>query len=117
MLTSTGKTNQKDSFGQPADWIAFYGKRAGTEVVEGVAVILHPKYPDTEKFPVFKDCKWFTRDYGNISPNPFQFIPRETPWEFKAGEEITLRYRTVAFAGTPEEAGIQKLSDEFQKTE
>lgn len=118
MVNANGQSGEGATLGQTANWMAFYGKRANLkeEIVEGVAVLMHPKYPDPEKFPVFKDCPWFTRDYGNFSPTPFNFIPKDKPFLFPEGSTMELRYRTVAFAGTPQEAKIDALWQEFAAT-
>jgi hypothetical protein len=91
-----------------ARWCAFYGKRAGLDITEGVAVLV----PDGLKEP-FGNQKWFSRDYGNISPMPMLFIDKNAPIRLPKGETLKLRYRVVAFAGTPAEAGINALWEEF----
>ncbi len=104
MVNSEGQVGEPETFGQPARWCAFYGKRvkAKNEPVEGIALIDHPDNP-------WEPCPWFTRDYGMMSPMPFQWI--EEPWHLAAGESVNLKYRTVMFSGTPEEADIDGLSD------
>ena len=34
------------------------------------------------------DCPWFTRDYGHLSPSPFNFL--DQPWRMEPGETLTL---------------------------
>jgi hypothetical protein len=36
-------------------------------MVEGIALLDHPGNP-------WSPCKWFTRDYGFISPSPFNWL-------------------------------------------
>jgi len=99
LLNAEGQSGEKATFGKPSAWCDFHGPRenlAGA-VVEGVAILDHPKNP-------WSPCPWFTRDYGFISPTPLNFI--EQPWELAAGKSVTLRYRVVAHAGDPEKAGL-----------
>ncbi|MHC1767788.1 MAG: DUF6807 family protein [Verrucomicrobiia bacterium] len=102
LVSSEGRTGEKNTFGKPARWCAFYGKRAPEKSgpVEGIALMDHPSNP-------WSPCPWFTRDYGFISPMPFQWI--EEPWKLAAGKTARLKYRVVLFAGEPQEAGIENL--------
>jgi hypothetical protein len=111
--SSEGARGQKDTERKPARWLAFYGRRAKLkeEIVEGIAVFCPSKAPH----PVFKDCPWFTRDYGNISPTPMNWIPKDQPFVLPKGEELKLRYRVVAFGGTPREADLNGLWEEFDR--
>ncbi|MDR0870093.1 MAG: PmoA family protein [Planctomycetaceae bacterium] len=111
LVNSEGAKGQEQTLGKPAKWLAFYGKRAGLkeEIVEGVAVFCPSKAPH----PLFNDCPWFTRDYGNCSPTPCNFFPNDVKLELAANEELKLRYRIVGFAGTPEEADLNGLWKEF----
>jgi hypothetical protein len=96
---SFGKMGEKATFGQPAGWCTYYNKRAGIpgDAIEGIALLTHPANP-------WKDCPWFTRDYGFISPTPFHFMGK--PWQVAAGKSVDLRYRVVAYAGTPMAADL-----------
>ncbi len=113
LLSSEGKTTQKDTEGKPARWMAYYGRRAGLkeDVVEGIAVFCPSKAPH----PMFENCPWFTRDYGNCSPSPMNYIPQGQKLVLEKGEELKLRHRVVAFGGTPKDAGIDALWEEFDK--
>ena len=99
LLNSEGDSGEKATFGKPAAWCDYHGKREGIpgEVVEGIALMDHPENP-------WAPCPWFTRDYGFISPTPFNFI--DAPWKLPAGESVRLRYRVVLHAGDPQEAGL-----------
>jgi len=114
--SSEGTSGEKDTLGKPARWMAFYGKRAKLkeEVVEGIAVFCPSKAPH----PAFRDCPWFTRDYGNISPMPMLWLQErgDNPFRLPKGEELKLRYRVVAFGGTPKDAGLNDLWMEFDRT-
>lgn len=99
LVSSEGKTGEEATFGEPARWCAFYGKRrrAKDEITEGIALFDHPENP-------WNPCPWFTRDYGFISPMPFQWI--EEPWRLPAGQSVRLKYKVLVFAGTPDEADL-----------
>ena len=104
LLNSEGQQGQKDTEGKPAKWCAYYGKRFfNPAITEGVAVLCPPK--------PFENCPWFTRDYGNISPMPFNYEPG--PWVFKKDEPIEAVYRTVVFAGTPADVDLNGLWEEI----
>ncbi|MDR0535327.1 MAG: PmoA family protein [Puniceicoccales bacterium] len=98
----------KKVHGQQARWLAFHGKRSGLDVAEGVAVLVPDGLPG-----VFGNQKWFARDYGNISPMPMLFLPKGESIKLPKGEVVKLRYRVVAFAGTPQSAKIPTLWEEF----
>lgn len=102
LVSSEGASGEAATLGKPARWCAFFGKRlrAKDEPVEGIALFEHPQNP-------WKDCPWFTRNYGNISPMPFNWLAQ--PWTLPAGETVRLRYRVAAFAGDPKEAQLDDL--------
>ncbi len=102
LVSSEGNVGEENTYGEPARWCAFYGKRerAKGEPVEGIALFDHPENP-------WEPCPWFTRDYGFMSPMPFQWI--EEPWQLPAGESVNLKYRVVVFAGDPENAELESL--------
>lgn len=97
LRNAEGQEGEKATFGQPSAWCAFWGPRRGQGPVEGIALFDHPKNP-------WAPTPWFTRDYGFISPTPFQF--QTQPWRLPKGQSVTLRYRVIAFAGTPDEAQL-----------
>ena len=111
LVNAEGIEGQEDTLGKPSRWVAFYGKRAGLkeEVVEGIAVFCPSKAPH----PRFEDCPWFTRDYGNCSPMPMNWFKQDDPLLLAKDEELKLRYRVVAFAGTPKDADLDGLWNEF----
>jgi hypothetical protein len=106
LVSSEGAVGEKNTFGKEARWCAFYGKRvqAKDEPVEGIALMDYPRNP-------WAPCPWFTRDYGMISPMPFNWI--EEPWRLAAGKSVPLKYRVALFGGDPEEAGIETLYREW----
>jgi hypothetical protein len=101
---SAGGIGEAGTFGKSATWCGYYGRRAGHSAIEGIAVMDHPENP-------WNPCPWFTRDYGHLSPSPFNFLDR--PWELFEGSSIRLRYRVVLHAGTPQEAGLDRLYREW----
>jgi hypothetical protein len=99
LMNSEGGTGAKGTYGKPARWCGYHGKTAqGT--VEGLAIMDHPENPWTP-------CPWFTRDYGHLSPSPFAFL--KEPWTLPKGKSIRMRYRVVLHAGTPREAGLDRI--------
>jgi hypothetical protein len=102
LLSSEGQEGEKATFGKPARWCAFFGRRtqARGEPMEGIALMDHPQSP-------WAPCPWFTRDYGFASPMPFNWI--EQPWRLAAGQSVRIRHRVVTFAGDPQEAGLDRL--------
>lgn len=102
---SEGGIGEAGTSGKPARWCDYYGRRAGNEkAVEGIAVMDHPNNP-------WNPCPWFTRDYGHLSPSPFNFLSR--PWQLRAGDSIRLRYRVVLHAGDPHGAQLNRLYEEW----
>jgi hypothetical protein len=102
---SAGDVGEGGTSGKPAHWCSYYGRRAGNkEAVEGIAVMDHPQNP-------WSPCPWFTRDYGHLSPSPFNFLSR--PWQLAAGNSLRLRYRVVLHVGNPNEAGLDRLYEEW----
>jgi hypothetical protein len=98
---SEGGIGEAGTYGKAATWCGYYGRRAGpNRDVEGIAVMDHPNNP-------WSPCPWFARDYGHLSPSPFNFLDR--PWELAEGRTIRLRYRVVMHAGTPEEAKMDQI--------
>jgi len=113
LVSSEGIKGQEGTLGKPARWMAFYGRRAKLkeEIVEGIAVFCPSKAPH----PAFENCPWFTRDYGNISPTPMNWLEPDKPFILPKGEELNLRYRVVAFGGTPADANLNGLWEEFDR--
>ncbi len=101
LINSAGGTGAKGTYGKMADWCGYFGKRRlRPDVTEGIVIMNHPAN-------FGGGCPWFTRDYGHLSPSPFNFLPK--PWTLARGESLELRYRVVLFAGTPKHAGLDGL--------
>lgn len=104
LVSSEGAEGEEATFGKPAKWIAFYGKRRfNPALTEGVAVLCPPK--------PFENCPWFTRDYGNCSPMPFNFVSEG--FHYPKGTVIDAVYRTVVFSGTPADVDLNGLWNEI----
>lgn len=99
LMDSEGRRGEGETFGQRANWCAYWNERHGA--TEGVALLDHPDNP-------WSPCTWFTRDYGFISPTPMQWLG-EAGMDMAEGDSWHLRYLVVAFAGTPDEAGLADL--------
>ncbi len=99
LINSAGASGEKGTSGQPADWCSFYGRRPGG-VVEGITLMNHPGNP-------WKDCPWFTRDYGFASPTPLYYI--DEPLRLAKGDFLRLRYLVVLHAGAPVAAGMEGM--------
>ncbi len=104
LVNAEGSEGEKGTFGKASPWCDYYGTRGG--VTEGVALFQNPAnrwYP----------CKWFTRDYGFMSPTPMYWPPNGKDIRFRKGEEVRLRYRVVVHAGDVNEAGIAALFQQY----
>ncbi len=112
LINSEGQSGEKATFGQPAAWCGYHGRRqavagnaasagvSSEDTVEGIAIFDHPENP-------WAPTRWFTRDYGFISPTPMNFLTK--PWQLAAGESVTLRYRVVLHAGDHKDAGLAEI--------
>ena len=106
LANSEGGIGAKGTYGKEARWCGYYGKRAARpDIVEGIAIMTHPDNPWR---PV-----WFTRDYGHLSPSPFNFLKK--PWKLQKGQSIELKYRVVLHAGDQKEAGLASLYEQWIK--
>lgn len=110
LLDSEGRQTQKNTAGKSARWMAAYGRRVGREdgLVEGLAILS----PPVER-PPFNRNAWFTRDYGNFSPMPFDSLADGERFVMPEGDVLQLAYRIVAFTGTPTESFLNGQWDEF----
>jgi len=105
LMNSEGGAGAAGTYGKPARWCGYHGRRAfRPEVIEGIAIMNHPQNP-------WQPCPWFTRDYGHLSPSPFNF--RKQPWQMSKGETLELKYRVVLHTGTPAEADLNGLYEKW----
>jgi len=99
LRNSAGATGEKGTFGASAGWCDVSGTRFGLR--EGLAIFDHPRnrwYPS----------RWFTRDYGFLSPTPFNWLD-DAGLRLAAGEKLELEYGVVVHAGDAAEAGLAAL--------
>ncbi|MDR1493331.1 MAG: PmoA family protein [Planctomycetaceae bacterium] len=108
LVNSEGQERQENTLGKPAKWIASYGKRygRGDGLIEGLAILA----PPFEREP-FKQGLWFTRNYGNFSPMPLNFMKSDIV--LPQGDVLKLAYRIVAFTGDLDKDFFNKQWDEF----
>lgn len=106
MQNSFGDKGEKNTFGKGAPWLGFYGKRQTG--VEGIVIMQHPS---SKWYP----SKWFTRDYGFMSPTPMWWPEKDNCTLLSKGEIVKLRYRVLVHGGTPKEAGIPELFEAYSK--
>ena len=76
------------------------------DIVEGIAVMDHP-----DNFEGISP--WFTRDYGHLSPQPFNFL--KEPFQMSKGETLVLQYRVVLYGGIPNEANLNSYYQNWIK--
>ncbi len=105
MINAEGQKTEPGTFGKNSPWIDYYGKRGDS--YEGIAIMQHPSNP-------WYPAKWFTRDYGFMSPTPFYWPENDKDTFFKKGTELVLRYRVVVHSGTTAEADIAGQFDRYK---
>jgi hypothetical protein len=106
MVNSAGDEGEKATFGTPAPWMDYYGFRKTG--FEGIAILQHPSsrwYPS----------RWFTRDYGFMSPTPMYWPENDKDISLPKGEKVTLRYRVLVHGGTTESADVAGWFDQYTK--
>ena len=108
LLNSEGIQRQENTHNKFARWMTSYGQRYGRNdgLVEGLA-IMSPTY---RRAP-FNQSIWFTRDYGNFSPMPFDALTEN--FVMPKDDVLRLAYRIVAFTGTPTNSFLNAQWDEF----
>lgn len=112
LINSRGQVNA-DAYGQPADWVDYFGPVDNQTV--GVAMLAHPI---TGKPPQ----RWFVRPYGLLGANPFGVVgyTEDSQGEqggitVPQGESIRLWYRLILHQGNERDAGIAAAYAEFAK--
>jgi len=107
LMNSEGGVGAEQTEGKQARWCGYHGKRAARpDVIEGITVMNHPDNP-------WKST-WLTRDYGHLSPSPFYYL--DEPWKLDKGKSIDLKYRVVLHVGTPKEADILGVYNQWLKS-
>jgi hypothetical protein len=105
LINAEGIKNEKDTFGKNSPWMDYYGKRGNA--IEGLAVFQHPSNP-------WYPSKWFTRDYGFISPTPMYWPENDTDISMKKGTVLDLRYRVLVHAGDYKQAQIAEAFERYK---
>jgi len=103
IVDADGGIDEEGTRENTAAWCAYYGQHHGE--TEGVAIVQHPDNP-------MSPAPWFNRDYGFMSPTPFDFRGRIS---LEKGTELTFRYRTIVFSGDHEEADIATWAEAFME--
>ncbi len=108
ITNSEGQTNEKQAWGQPADWCDFSGPNGGILLM-----------PDPRNFR----RSWFhVRDYGLMVANPFgrQALAKGEPSRLvvKAGESMFLRFGILIHDGHADhEASFRRFLDPYDHDE
>lgn len=99
ITNSKGGRNEKEIWGETADWCDYSGVLEGERV--GIAFFPHPKN--------FRPCWYHSRDYGFIAANPFGRAAfgkgEKSAVTVKPGETLRLRYGVLVHAA-PEESPL-----------
>jgi hypothetical protein len=105
LVNAQGDVGEKATFGTTSAWCDYSGNNEGT--VEGLAIL---DWPHNRWSP----CRWFTREYGFFSPNPFYWLGLEG-LRFAKGDTITLKFRVVVHQGNEKDADIAGLFKQWTK--
>jgi hypothetical protein len=110
LLNSEGQQTQENTLNKYARWMTSYGKRYGRNdgLVEGLAIMS----PPFKRSPFDRNV-WFTRDYGNFSPMPFNAFADDEKLIMPENDTLRLAYRIVAFTGVPTNEFLNKHWEEF----
>jgi hypothetical protein len=103
LRNAAGALGEKGTFGTASPWVDVSGTRFGLR--EGIAIFDSPRnrwYPS----------RWFTRDYGFLSPTPFNWLD-DTGLRLAKGETLELEYLVVVHAGDAAEAGIAGIFERW----
>jgi len=108
LINAEGKKNEAGTFSVPSVWCDYYGSRDG--ITEGIAIL---QSPGNKWYP----SKWFTRDYGFMSPTPMFWPENGKDTTLAKGQELKLRYRVVIHTGDAEQSGIADIFKAYDKEE
>jgi hypothetical protein len=111
-LSSEGLTGDA-VWGTRATWMRLTGKMNGEDV--SVVILDHP---GNQGYPTY----WHARGYGLFSANTLGQKPLsggrdELNFSLKNGESVTFRYRLMIFRGTPDAGTLNKLAEEWGRSE
>ncbi len=96
---SEGGRNEEGTMGKKARW-CLYGRHLRGAFI-GLALLDGPENP-------WHPSRWFTRNYGFLSPSPFNW----SEWSVKRNEPLGLRYGAVVFHNEPD---LNKVWDLFAR--
>lgn len=103
MVSSTGKTGEKEIWGTRAEWVDYSGQIEGEKL--GVAIFDHPANP---KHPTY----WHARGYGLFAANIFGVHDfthgkgGDGSVTLDPGASLRFRYRVLIHPGDAESAGL-----------
>lgn len=113
MVSSDGKTGEKQVWGKAFPWVDYSGQLEGETV--GVAILDHPKNP---RHPTY----WHARAYGLFAANIFGLHDfyndksKDGSLTLKKGEKLRFRYQVIIHGGDTASAGIADRYESFSKS-
>jgi hypothetical protein len=102
LTNAAGKLNERGTYRQQSVWLDCSGKLGRLEC--GLAVMDHPENPT-------HPTRWFTRDYGPLSPN-YGFFEAD-PIRIENGIPLRLRYRVFTHSGNVVAGGVQEAWEAY----
>jgi len=108
MVSSTGKTGEKQVWGSRAEWVDYFGSVQGERL--GITIMDKPGNP---RHPTY----WHARAYGLFAANPFgihdfendKANPTKGDLTMDLGRPLRFRYRVVIHPGDYLNAGIAEM--------
>ena len=108
IVNSSGQHGEKEAWGNPADWVDYFGPVGGDTV--GVAILDHPQ---SFRHPTH----WHVRDYGLFAANPFGYHDfyekkkekKDGTYTLEKGQSMEFRYRVYLHRGTTEAAKVSQV--------
>ncbi len=99
LVNDAGDRDEAGTFGKPSAWLDARGPRG--DAIEGITLFNDPRNP-------WSPPRWFTRDYGFLSPTPMNWLP-EGRLDLPQGTTLRLRYRVLVHADDPGPQELQRL--------
>lgn len=104
LINAEGNSGEMETAGVQSSWIDYSGERYG--ITEGLAIFDSPKN-------IWYPSKWFTRDYGFISPTNMFWIKDDII--FNKNDSVKFQYRVVVHKGNAEQSEISTLYSNWTK--